>query len=608
MNGSSQVFAGAKLTFYKSGTTTKQDTYTDSDLTVAHSNPVVADSAGYFDPIYLDASLPEYKCVLSDSADTILQSVDPLNPIDSSIIKTSDLLADLEAITDLSGMMYVLGRSSVGDGYEGLFLFTSGNHTADVTADISQAIWVAPSSDPTGASGAWKRQHQSINIKWFGAVGDGITDDSAAIGFAKDYVYANNKSLYFPAGTYLVNTQIVSGNTVAEAATYCHFFGDGPGATIIKTTTTNVNPFLWQGPNPDVDGATNRIDGRILLEGMRFQGPSSGHADSLGVKFYGAQGIVLRDITCDGWTDGIHFQNCDIVTLFNPIMRLNAIGINSSCTGYALTGAGQLNSFTIHGGLIANNSNRGISYVGGISPAFFGVNFVLNGVSITMSLDNPAGPTVTQSPYIAGCYFEGDLSSCILLGGGNGIVRTPIIDGGFMISAAATALITVANASNALGRGRINIGMDTGYPGSSQIDQTSSVEKIDFYSYNGMPIGDVTPSTGVFTSVQTAGSFINSGAANGYPTMDVAPGQVAVANSGTVNFPNFSGVITVNNYTSGAITIFACGGGTVAIVGGVGSTVGSVAYNGAISGYTWTNTYGATATFSFETTRTRTAG
>ena len=69
-NGSSQVFAGAKLTFYKTGTTTKQDVYTDNSLTIPHTNPVVADSAGYFDTIYLDGSLPEYKCVLSDSADS----------------------------------------------------------------------------------------------------------------------------------------------------------------------------------------------------------------------------------------------------------------------------------------------------------------------------------------------------------------------------------------------------------------------------------------------------------------------------------------------------------------------------------------------------------
>ena len=59
-NGSSQVFAGAKLTFYKSGTTTKQDIYTDNGLIVPHTNPVVADTAGYFDQIHLDPSLLTY--------------------------------------------------------------------------------------------------------------------------------------------------------------------------------------------------------------------------------------------------------------------------------------------------------------------------------------------------------------------------------------------------------------------------------------------------------------------------------------------------------------------------------------------------------------------
>ena len=37
-------YAGAKLNFYLTGTTTPTDTYTTPALSVAHDNPVVADS------------------------------------------------------------------------------------------------------------------------------------------------------------------------------------------------------------------------------------------------------------------------------------------------------------------------------------------------------------------------------------------------------------------------------------------------------------------------------------------------------------------------------------------------------------------------------------
>jgi hypothetical protein len=67
---------GAKLYFTQSGTSTAQNTYTDIALSVAHSNPVVADASGEFDPIYLDPSLPNYRVKLTTSADVQVFQID----------------------------------------------------------------------------------------------------------------------------------------------------------------------------------------------------------------------------------------------------------------------------------------------------------------------------------------------------------------------------------------------------------------------------------------------------------------------------------------------------------------------------------------------------
>ena len=45
-----------------------------------------------------------------------------------------------------------------------------------------------------------------INVKDFGATGDGSTDDSPKIRLAINYAILNNRGIYFPSGTYLVNT------------------------------------------------------------------------------------------------------------------------------------------------------------------------------------------------------------------------------------------------------------------------------------------------------------------------------------------------------------------------------------------------------------------
>ena len=74
VDGDGAPYPGALLYSYVSGTSTPQATYSDSDLTVANTNPVVADADGRFGAIYL---LPtSYKFILADAADEIIYTQD----------------------------------------------------------------------------------------------------------------------------------------------------------------------------------------------------------------------------------------------------------------------------------------------------------------------------------------------------------------------------------------------------------------------------------------------------------------------------------------------------------------------------------------------------
>jgi len=91
------VVPGGKLTFSQTGGTTPQDTYTDEALTVASSNPVVADANGVFAAIYLDPSLPSYRVKFTDADDTLIYQLDNI-PSEPTITPTSLLLPQVDEI------------------------------------------------------------------------------------------------------------------------------------------------------------------------------------------------------------------------------------------------------------------------------------------------------------------------------------------------------------------------------------------------------------------------------------------------------------------------------------------------------------------------------
>lgn len=82
----------------------------------------------------------------------------------------------------------------------------------------------------------------SINVKTFGAKGNGVNDDTVAINKALSYCVANGKNLFFPVGTYNVSDTLkVNG--------YIKIFGDGK-RSIIKAIGTNENIFTISFATP----------------------------------------------------------------------------------------------------------------------------------------------------------------------------------------------------------------------------------------------------------------------------------------------------------------------------------------------------------------------
>lgn len=73
-DSSGNTLAGAKLYFYTAGTSTPQNVYSDINLGVALPNPVIANGAGRFPPIYMDDI--SYKVNLYNADDELIWTAD----------------------------------------------------------------------------------------------------------------------------------------------------------------------------------------------------------------------------------------------------------------------------------------------------------------------------------------------------------------------------------------------------------------------------------------------------------------------------------------------------------------------------------------------------
>lgn len=152
--------SGGKLYTYSAGTTTPATVYTNSSGAIPHTNPIILDAAGRIPggEIWIDYST-QYKFVLYTSTNVLLGTYDNIFVTD--------------ALSSAATLPYYPPFSGA------------------VTTNYTVA----------------NKLSQIISVKDFGATGDGLTDDTAALQSAASAV-PSYATLFFPAGTYLVSGQV----------------------------------------------------------------------------------------------------------------------------------------------------------------------------------------------------------------------------------------------------------------------------------------------------------------------------------------------------------------------------------------------------------------
>jgi hypothetical protein len=330
---SNGIAAASDIYFYLTGTLTPATVYTDDGLTTPHPSPITVDAGAAVPDIYLDSAVTYRRRIVY--ADGSVDDIDPYRPpVDPQTTGRAALRADLALASTIRPVL--LSES----GREGLFIFDSADHSAHVTADARQGIYVAPTSDPTGASGAWVRNFVGpMEVDWFGP--DGV-DDTVAIHAARDlantlgtkhvrvstslacatqvlfdkddqewdFKAPISNSFVTGAGFFVTGARVTLNTpqfALTDTGSGNYFNVTGTDATIInpkltRTATAGV-AFYVQGPNCHIIGGSSDWYGGYICDGASgFQ--LVGHTIT---NSGGDDNIALKAV--NGSTDGVLIAN-----------------------------------------------------------------------------------------------------------------------------------------------------------------------------------------------------------------------------------------------------------------------------------------------------------
>lgn len=237
---------------------------------------------------------------------------------------------------------------------------------------------------------------REVNVKNFGAVGDGVADDWSAIMRAVNWTTSANRGLiYFPAGTYKVSQPI-------------NFYDGGTGVDIVNiifrgeiglsTVVGNFSDYVFRREGPDTAGDSG-------IHGVDTLAVTNTHATGGGIRMGYCVGAYVRDcvVTANRGintaTDDIHgdvtsqevvIENCTLSPGSNPSGSLGVMSvsdgpiINCSIIGFSkgVIGWGQQGGQTV-----------------------MGCHIELCGIGVHNGA-NPAGDAFNPSMKVSGCHIK----------------------------------------------------------------------------------------------------------------------------------------------------------------------------------------------------------
>ncbi|MFS0837268.1 glycosyl hydrolase family 28-related protein [Paenibacillus sp. 1P03SA] len=252
-----------------------------------------------------------------------------------------------------------------------------------------------------------RRNELFFNVRDFGAVGDGIADDSTAIQNCVNAAYAHSGSVYFPGGVYKITKTILFDQTSlvdSNDRRRPNIKGEGSAQTRIV--------FLGlSGPAFHIKGGTSGEGHHSYQNVSGFFLVGNNVAGTTGMYSQNTAFLHSQDIRISGFDYGIYCDDIEHSRFENVSLRFNQKGIFARQNPAFYPVSTYPNNISFASCHIGSNAEYGGWFIGPTTVNFSGGSIEANGITGTTGVNH--GLRFEDSGYqggvgciLTGVYFE----------------------------------------------------------------------------------------------------------------------------------------------------------------------------------------------------------
>jgi hypothetical protein len=242
-----------------------------------------------------------------------------------------------------------------------------------------------------------------LDVRAYGATGDGTTDDSSAIQDAIDAALDGGGTVYFPPGYYQVKTGLVIDTSGLTGPPYANknrinIKGSGKGNTVLRGTTPSMTILTI-----DSGGGGTASHGYFTISDIAIADSLANARSSTGIEFTDQAYFSINEVTLDILNIGLYLNSALSANFTGLIFNYCNIGVKVEASSnanywegcewrFCLTRAFESDNSTQHfftGCQIEANGSHGVAGEGGMQFNYSGTG----------------GTTVIAATFV-GCYFE----------------------------------------------------------------------------------------------------------------------------------------------------------------------------------------------------------